>query len=533
VSREVQITVDGRPMRVREGATLAAALLDAGITHFRSSVTGEPRAPICGMGVCFECRVTVDGLTHQRSCLIPCTDGMRVGTAAGVAPSDAESVHTIEDSVRAPAREGDVDAIECDVAVVGGGPAGIAAATRAAERGSRVVVIDQGMRPGGQIWRHRHRSTLPRLARVWIERCERSGVRWMSRAAVIGGSPAADEGLLVAESEGSHVVRARSVVIATGARELFLPFPGWTLPGVMGAGGAQALLKGGMTVRGRRVVVAGSGPLLLPVAASLAHGGARVLLMAEQAPLARVASFGASLWSHPSKVAQAARYGGALLGMRARFGTWVTRADGNGRLEQVTLTDGRRAWSMPCDLLCCSYAFVPTLELPRLFGCGVARGRVVVDAMQRTTVSGVWCAGEPTGVAGELAALVEGEIAGLAVAAGESPARDRSLQRARDDWQRFADRIADTFRPRDEVRVLADAATFVCRCEDVRRDALDPAWSVRQAKLYTRITMGPCQGVVCGAAFSSLFGWSAGTVRPPVVEALVGALAGAPAPHPD
>lgn len=535
--RDVEITVDGHAMQVREGTTLAAALLDAGITHFRSSVTGEPRAPICAMGVCFECRVTVDGRAHQRSCLIPCTAGLRVETAGSARSAHASAV---DGAAAAPsdaqARESDV--IECDVAVIGGGPAGIAATACAAECGARVVVIDQGMRPGGQIWRHRDRTTLPRTARAWIERCESSGARWLSRTAVIAASVDGSSDrdahaperleLLVAQGERGHAVRAASVIVATGARELFLPFPGWTLPGVMGAGGAQALLKGGMTVRGRRVVVAGSGPLLLPVAASIARGGGRVALVAEQAPLGRVAAFGASLWAHPSKLLQAAGYGVALLGARQRFGAWVTRADGTGRVEQVTLTDGRRSWTLSCDLLCCSYAFTPNLELPRLLGCDVACGRVVVDALQRTSVPGVWCAGEPTGVAGETAALVEGEIAGLSAAGQAARAEAPRLKHARDGWRRFADHLADAFRPRDEVRALADAATVVCRCEDVRRDALDPSWSVRQAKLYTRIGMGPCQGMVCGAACGTLFGWSPPGVRPPLVESPVEVLAAEP-----
>jgi len=139
-----------------------------------------------------------------------------------------------------------------------------------------------------------------------------------------------------------------------------------------------------------------------------------------------------------------------------------------------------------------------------------------VDALQRTTVPNVWCAGEPTGVAGEAAALVEGRIAGLDAAGDEARARSARLQRARDGWRRFGERLTDAFRPRDEVRRLASDSTVVCRCEDVRRESLDPSWSVRQAKLYTRITMGPCQGMVCGAACTSLFGWSPGTVRPPV-----------------
>jgi NADPH-dependent 2,4-dienoyl-CoA reductase/sulfur reductase-like enzyme len=509
VSGDVTISVDGRAIPAPEGATLASVLMGAGVTRFRTSVSGEPRGPVCGMGVCFECRLTVDGRPHQRSCLIPCTDGMRVETlpnAIGAPPPG-----TTEDAV----------VMTCDVAVIGGGPAGIAAAASAAESGARVMVIDQGVRPGGQIWRHRSRDTLSRGARAWIERAERAmageASTWLPRSAVFDACVGDGISLRLTGEAGPRTVRAGRAIVATGARELFLPFPGWTLPGVMGLGGAQALLKGGMAVRGRHAVVAGSGPLLLPVAAALARAGARVTYVAEQAPLGQVSSFGAGLWAHPSKIAQAIGYGASLLGAHMRMGTWVASAEGDAeRVTLVRLTNGRRSWMVPCDLLCCSYGFVPNLELARLLGCDVQRGRVVANGTQRTSVPGVWCAGEPTGVAGEAAAIVEGRIAGLDAAGAEAAAAAPALQRARDGWQRFGARLTDAFRPRDEVRALAAGATIVCRCEDVRRDALDPSWTMRQAKLYTRVTMGPCQGMVCGAACTALFGWSAGTVRPPV-----------------
>ncbi|HKT07612.1 MAG TPA: FAD-dependent oxidoreductase [Gemmatimonadaceae bacterium] len=521
MSRDVTITVDGRPIVAPEGTTLASAMLGAGITQFRTSVTGEARAPVCGMGVCFECRVTVDGRPHQRSCLIPCADGLRVETA----PNDV--------GAWAPEAERERVVRACDVAVIGGGPAGIAAASAAAEAGARVIVIDHGLRPGGQIWRHRDPASLPNAARAWIARSARPAANggpkpeWLARTTVFDASAGDDIALRLTGdgAAGAGVVRARRVVIATGARELFLPFPGWTLPGVMGLGGAQALLKGGMAVRGRRAVVAGSGPLLLPVAAALAHAGARVACVVEQAPLAEAMSFGAGLWSHPAKALQALRYGASLAGTRIRFGTWVASADGDGgRVARLRLTDGRRARTVPCDLLCCSYGFVPNVELARLMGCDIERGRVSVDAAQRTSVSGVWCAGEPTGVAGEGAALVEGQIAGYDAGGADALAQSAHLQRARDGWRRFGDRLTEAFRPRGAVRALAADETLVCRCEDVRRGALDPAWTVRQAKLYTRVTMGPCQGMICGAACASLFGWSAGAVRPPLGGAEVARL---------
>jgi NADPH-dependent 2,4-dienoyl-CoA reductase/sulfur reductase-like enzyme len=155
------------------------------------------------------------------------------------------------------------------------------------------------------------------------------------------------------------------------------------------------------------------------------------------------------------------------------------------------------------------------VDLALLLGCAVDEGRVVVDPLQRTSLPGVYAAGEPTGVAGELAALTEGEIAGLA-AAGDARASDGSLARARQRWRAFAEQLSLSFRPRRELRALAERDTIICRCEDVPLSRLDPSWSVRQAKLYTRIGMGPCQAGVCGPACHFLFSWPQGRVRPPL-----------------
>lgn len=414
--------------------------------------------------------------------------------------------------------DGATAVIECDVAIVGGGPAGIAAAARAAESGAKVVLVDQGIRLGGQVWRHRDASHLPRLARRWLDRLGRSGAQCISMATVTDAT--SDRVLSVAHAEGRTTVRAGALVIATGARELFIPYPGWTLPGVMGIGGAQALLKGGMRVSGKRVLVAGSGPLILPVAAAMARAGARLTVL-EQAPTAALAGFARTLWRYPSKLAEGARYRSAFARTAYRTGRWVARAEGDGRVERVTITDGRRSWSEECDLLCCSYGLVPNVDLALLLGCAVDEGRVVVDPSQRTSLPAIYAAGEPTGVAGELAALTEGEIAGLA-AAGRVSAADRSLGRARQRWRAFADQLERSFRPRRELRDLVEPDTIVCRCEDVHLSRLDPTWSVRQAKLYTRIGMGPCQGGVCGPACHFLFSWPHGHVRPPLGAPEVG-----------
>ncbi len=509
------LTVDGRRIEAEAGATVAAALANSGVASLRESVGGEPRGVLCAMGVCFECRVRIDGEPHRRACVESVRNGMEISTGA-------EAVRPLPAAVRA-----ETEAFDVDVAIVGGGPAGIAAACRAAESGASTMLLDEGIAPGGQIYRHRP-PDVPEGARRWIERLGRSGARFLPGASVFDARRE-PSGLRLAAEAGARAVTvtARRVILATGARELFLPFPGWTLPGVMGAGAAQALWKSGASFRDRAAVVAGSGPLLLPVAASLSKAGARVALVAEQARGRALAGYAASLWRFPGKLREAARYRSAFARSPYRAGWWIARALGSVRLEAVVATDGRRSKEIACDLLAVGYGLVPNTELARLLGCAMRNGAVVVDSGQQTSVPDVSCAGEPCGVAGVEVALAEGEIAGLAASGRRDRNAERRLARRRAAGRRLASGMASAFRLRGELTALATAETTVCRCEDVPRGAFEECGSSREAKLATRAGMGPCQGRICSPALEFLFGWDSDTVRPPVRPARVGDLAAA------
>jgi D-hydroxyproline dehydrogenase subunit alpha len=414
-----------------------------------------------------------------------------------------------------------VETLTADVAVVGAGPAGIAAACRAAEGGARVVVLDEAPHTGGQIWRGPPAS-VPRTARRWIERFSLSRATLVSSAAVVD----ADGPDLLAERHGRPLaVRAARLVLATGARELFLPFPGWTLPNVLGVGAVQALAKAGATFRGLRAVLAGSGPLLLPAAAALSKVGARLSLVAEQASLDALMEFSASLLARPGKILEAIRYRASFTAP-FRAGTWIVEARGAGRVEEVTLTNGAETLTLPCDLLAASFGLVPNTEFARHLGCALGKGAVLVNHAQETSVPGIFAAGEVCGIGGVDAALVEGEIAGLAAAGLSGTSLElMRLEPARARARRFAASLAEAFALRDDLRLLARPDTFVCRCEDVALSAFSPAWSARQAKLYTRAGMGPCQGRVCGPALAHLFGYAEDSVRPPLKPVLLGSLA--------
>lgn len=406
--------------------------------------------------------------------------------------------------------------------MIGGGPAGIAAAVRAAESGVLVGLVDDNLTLGGQIWRNpiQGQSPVPQ-ASEWRERLQRTN------ASVICGKRVFQQpepGVLLAEGADDLLeLRYRNLVLATGARERFLPFPGWTLPNVMGAGGLQAMVKSGLPIQGKRVVVAGTGPLLLAVGAYLQAHGAKVPVICEQASWNKLALFAMVLWMRPQKIAQALQLKRELAGVLFVANSWVLAAHGRSSLERITISRNGYRQDIGCDYLACGFHVVPNTELADLLGCSTRDGFVQVDQLQRTTLPHVFCAGEPTGIGGVELSLIEGQIAGLGAAGRMAEAKE--LFAKRKSYQRFAGLLGRTFALRPELRMLAAAETIVCRCEDVPYSRLREHTSWRAAKLHSRCGMGPCQARVCGPACDFLFGWKPDSVRPPLFPARVASLA--------
>jgi len=416
-----------------------------------------------------------------------------------------------------------------EVVVIGAGPAGLAAATAAAIAGKRVAVLDDNVRAGGQIWRvgfgaaHEDRER-GRVAEAFTL----SGAELFSGRQVVDVPQSGELQAWAAERQVLETFQYDKLILATGARERFLPFPGWTLPGVFGVGGLQAHVRGGYDVRGKRVVVAGAGPLLLAVAAHLRRDGAEIVTVAEQTSMFRLALFTASLITRPRKILQGIHLRMELAGVPYRTGCWPMAVEGMQAITGVRLTDGSRTWMEPCELLACGFHLVPNTELASLLGCRIGADGVEVDADQQTSLAGVYCAGELTGIAGVDGALIEGEIAGLS-AAGNTASH---LHAKRDAEAAFGRAMARAFALRPELRLLPAPETIVCRCEDVRfadlkaRSTPHGGWT--DAKLQTRCGMGPCQGRICGPALETLFGWRNASVRPPLFPIPVAAMCSAP-----
>lgn len=430
-----------------------------------------------------------------------------------------------------------------DLAVIGAGPAGLAAALAAAERGLRVALLDERPLAGGQYLlpaqaRGGALTESERLGGELLRRLETGQVDRRPGVTVWNVTSALSLGLL--ENGRASTLAAGAIVLASGAREQVAPFPGWTLPGVMTAGAAQLLAKRHGVLPGKRVLVAGSGPLLLAVAAKLSALGATVVAVLEAAPPAQWLKRAPAAWGQGSRLAEGWRYLSELrkAGVPYRFGRAVVAAHGAERVEAATvalldaagrpLREGRSIVAI--DTLCVSFGFTPNVELAQLAGAAMvfdpARGGWApqVDDNLESSAPGLFVAGETAGVGGAALALLTGRIAGLAAARRLGALSQGDLERAkaglagrRTREVRFAAMLNAVCAPPAGLSQITTDDTIVCRCEEVTAGELRAAVrqsagsvTLDQLKVWTRIGQGPCQGRTCGPIAARLIAAEAG-----------------------
>lgn len=433
-----------------------------------------------------------------------------------------------------------------DLAIVGAGPAGMAAALAVADAGFSVLVVDEQARAGGQIfrrppaeWGQRHGNYRPyRWAKDLIERFEdHPGIQSAFRSTAFGvlrdrAEPtvggAIQLQLAIQTPQGGRLVATRRLLIATGAHDMPVAFPGWTLPGVMTAGGAQSLLKSQKLLMGKRLVLAGSHPILLILAEQLLDAGAEIAEIALARGLPKLTEMVGAVPAIPGHEALFGAAFRALAKIVARGvpvsrKTLIEAAEGEAAVTGVRLASVDDAWMrtgavrrVEADLLVLGYGFNPSTELARQAGCEMqwdsALGGWVVahDSGFQTSAEGIFVAGEPTGVAGAERSWAAGQVAGLTIAASlgavVSLAQRERADRILAGANRFSRVMQAMFEPNRTA--LADLShkedVVVCRCELVRSAQLDAVLSqnpfvssASAVKLECRSGMGPCQGRYC------------------------------------
>jgi NADPH-dependent 2,4-dienoyl-CoA reductase/sulfur reductase-like enzyme len=471
-----------------------------------------------------------------------------------------------------------------DIAVLGAGPAGMAAAAEAARRGARVVLFDESAAPGGQVYRapppgfampadaDRREGDALRAALAASGAVLRMGHRVWG----VGGGPLVPQGMAAAPfridalaPDGSNAtLEARALLLATGTHERIIAFPGWTLPGVLGLAAATILLKAQGVLPGRRVVVAGAGPLLFAVAYKLIKAGAAVAAVVDLATAGEWARALPALAARPDLLLRGAGWRAALLARRVPVlaGHRVVSAAGDAVLRAVRVAplDGGAAREIACDALCIGHGLVPGTEATRAFRAAhryeaAAGGWVpVLDADRRTSIPLLYAAGDGSGLRGAAAAPASGRLAALAAlrdlgaltpaahgAARVAPAA--AFARA----ARAGAAMAAMMALRPALVATIPPETIICRCEGVTRAEIeaavaDGAADMNQVKQFSRAGMGPCQGRLCGETAAELVaarvggreraGFATGRLplRPVAMDALLGAFdyADIPVPNP-
>ena len=412
--------------------------------------------------------------------------------------------------------------------VIGAGPAGLAAAASATALGVDVMLVDEQARPGGQIFRRRQSGSAPplpgyasRLTEVYDDPSRR-GIAYKSAHCLWGLS--AEGTVFVANPDGTKVYAPKTLILATGAHEWVLPIRGWTLPGVTTAGGAQALLKVAGVVAGRRVALAGTGPLLLQVAVQLLESGADIAGIFDVVPPREQMRAATRVLGHPPTALHGLRLLATLRRHRVpiRRGWVIREIHGEECVRGITAVrleatglQSERPLALDVDAVCLSFGLIPAVELAALRGCALQFDRALgVWCVQRddamaTSIGGVFAVGDGAAIRGARSAVLEGTLAGISAAKELGRISDAKAQLMQKPLRRALRRLAPirwyneaicANRPH-LVDVVRDD-TIVCRCEDVRataiRHAIDEgAQSLHELRTRCRVGMGNCQGRMC------------------------------------
>jgi NADPH-dependent 2,4-dienoyl-CoA reductase/sulfur reductase-like enzyme len=421
------------------------------------------------------------------------------------------------------------------IAIVGAGPAGLQAAIAAAQNGVEVTLIDGNTQPGGQYYRQPPANFRPQApskhqekAAALIARLDHDRINYLSQTRVLSIS-ADGRKMWLHRGHDLWEFEATAVILATGAYDRPAAFPGWTLPGVMSVGAAQTAIKGQRVLPGKKILLAGTGPLLLAAGANLVWGGAEVAFVLEASNFTDhiTSKNWSALWGQWPRLREGANY---LLALRKagavyRTGWSVIKALGTAE-EGVTGAviaplDGQwqplieKAEKVECDTICIGYGFIPETALGRLAGAAHGYQNELGgwvpqrDPFLQTSVSGLYAVGDGAGIGGAVLSELEGRLAGTAASLAQDgehkPEFKRKLKpqiKGLEKERKFQKLYSQLFTPQPGMHSWAQEDTVICRCENVNRAAIESAvvlgaQTINEVKGLTRAGMGSCQGRLC------------------------------------
>ena len=429
-----------------------------------------------------------------------------------------------------------------DLVIIGGGPAGIAAASTAASQGLEVALIDERPTLGGQIYKRvgpgfkvKKASEVGKdyyLGEKLIAELDnlKVDIYFETLVATIEQS----EVVVIQNGKSAERLSFRKLLISPGAYDRPVVFPGWTLPGVITAGAAQSLVKTQRVAPGSRIFFAGSGPLALAFPAQLSGYGANIVGIIEAAPrpgILKSIRIALSVLGNFDLLRDAAKYQLHLISNRIpmNYRRIIVSANGKNRVESVTHAKVDKNWqvipgtekTVEVDALCIGYGFFPSVELFRLLGCELgyeeSRGGTVVklDEWGATSVANVFGAGDGTGISGSYVAIARGRLAALKIAAELGKISESSLPKLAAGFRkilnrrvRFQSAINNAYEIKSGIYDLANEKTIICRCESVTLESILPVLESTidpsVVKAYTRVGMGMCQGRNCQRQISAL-----------------------------
>ena len=522
---QVHFEFEGKSLTAYPEDSVAAALIANDIVDIRITQDGTKRGVFCGMGVCQDCLVEIDGTTNQRACMTKVTQGMKIKRQQF---PGAPSITT-----NGSQTDIDIKKETPDLLVIGGGVGGMSAASAAAENGMSVILIDERPRMGGQYAKqptviHANSSLSTgdkqiQLGRTLIERMKVAGVQVIKDGQVWAGFP--NREILVIENGRNFLYTPKYLIVATGAYERGMPIEGWTLPGVMTTGAAQSMLRTYHVLAGKKIFIAGNGPFNLQVALELETAGAQIVGVAESAKKPNLGSIGSIFDMYrgaPDLLFQGLKYLRQLKRNKIPLMhncnlSSIQKIEG-GLISKISSGQAKtHTQTIRSDIVCMGYGFLPSNALLRSLGCehhyNALHKQLVVNRSPNfeTTVTDVYAVGDCAGLGGAFAACEEGTIAGLHVVTTHMGKLNTNYaqirlhsQKTLSRHRRFQSGLWRLYSAKLPNAKEAATPTHICRCElvtigQIREVIKSGCRSISEIKQQTRAGMGRCQGRYCAS----------------------------------